>query len=135
MECVVLACLGRKAGAAVELTGDGMGQGHLGLQAHRLQGLQAGNLEQAPQKHRLDQLHSRAAGKAMSPITLPVPWPLLARNSRAFPLQDQSLVALQRAGGAGALNWEVILCLLACWVLVYFWSGRGSDQPTQYSQG
>ena len=78
MECVVLACLGRKAGAAVELTGDGMGQGHLGLQAHRLQVLQAGNLEQAPQKHRLDQLHSRAAGKAMSPITLPVPWPLLA---------------------------------------------------------
>ena len=78
VECVVLACLGREAGTAVELTGDGMGQGHLGLQAHRLQRLQAGNLRQAPQKHWLDQLHSRVAGKAMSPITLPVPWPLLA---------------------------------------------------------
>ena len=43
VECDVLACLGRKAGTAVELTGDGMGKGHLGLQAHRPQGLQAGN--------------------------------------------------------------------------------------------
>ena len=45
---------------------------------------------------------------------------------------------LQLSGGLevpGALNWEVTLCLLACWVLVYFWSGRGSNQPTQYSQG
>ena len=121
---------GGKLGLLLNSLGTAMGQGHLGLQAHRLQGLQAGNLQQAPQKHRLDQLHSRAAGKAMSPITLPVPWPLLAQNSWAFPLQDQSLVALRRAGGAGALNWEVILCLLACWVLVYFWSGRGSNQPT-----
>ena len=77
-EQAVLAHLGMEVGTAVELTGDGIGKGHLGLQAHRLQGLQAGNLQQVPQRHRLDQLHSRVAGKAMSPITLPVPWPLLA---------------------------------------------------------
>ena len=42
-EQAVLAHLGMEVGTAVELTGDGIGKGHLGLQAHRLQGLQAGN--------------------------------------------------------------------------------------------
>ena len=37
-EPAVPACLGREAGTAVGLTGDGMGLGCLGLQAHRLQG-------------------------------------------------------------------------------------------------
>ena len=43
-------------------------------------------------------------------------------------------MALWRAGGAGALNWEVTLCLLACWVLVYFYvwkrvKATGKVQP------
>ena len=45
---LVLAHLGREAGTAVGLTGDGMGLGCLGLQAHRLQELQTGDLHQAP---------------------------------------------------------------------------------------
>ena len=39
VERAVPAHLGREAGTAVALTGDGMGLGCLGLQAHRLQGL------------------------------------------------------------------------------------------------
>jgi solute carrier family 6 GABA transporter-like protein 6/8/11/12/13 len=33
----------------------------------------------------------------------------------------------------GALNWEVTLCLLACWVLVYFcvWKGVKSTGKVQ----
>ena len=71
-----------------------------GAQAHRLQGPQAGDLHQAPQKHQRDQLDSRASTRAMPPRTPPVSWPLLAQLSRAFPLQEQSLAALRRAGGA-----------------------------------
>lgn len=36
----------------------------------------------------------------------------------------------------GALNWEVTLCLLACWVLVYFcvWKGVKSTGKVRRGQ-
>ena len=122
-EQAVPALLGREVGTAVELTGDGMGKGHLGLQAHRLQRLQAGNLQQGPQKHRLEQMHSRAARRAMPPphpgqrlgVSLGLCW----HKTHGLSLYRNKV--LQLSGGLevpGALNWEVTLCLLACWVLV-----------------
>lgn len=37
----------------------------------------------------------------------------------------------------GALNWEVTLCLMACWVLVYFcvWKGVKSTGKVQLEAG
>ena len=71
VEPAVPALLGREAGTAVGHTGDGMGLGCLGLQAHRLQGLQSVGLPGAPQKQRRKRIHSRTGGRAMFPGTPP----------------------------------------------------------------
>ena len=92
---------GGKPGLLLNLLGMAWGRATWGSRHTDPRDSRLGTNNRPSQKHRLDQLHSRAAGRAMSPITLPVPWPLLAQNSWAFPLQDQSLVALRRAGGAG----------------------------------
>ena len=137
-EQAVLAHLGMEVGTAVELTGDGMGKGHLGLRAHRLQRPQAGNLQQPPPEApvRTDALKGCQKGNAPPPAGHPKSLGLCWHKTHGLSLYRNKV--LQLSGGLevpGALNWEVTLCLLACWVLVYFWSGRGSDQPTQYSQG
>ena len=69
----------------------------------------------------------------MLPWTPAVSCPLLAQLSWPFPHQEQCLEAVWRAGGTGDLKWEVILCLLACWVLVYFCLEGG--QQARYSWG
>nr|CAI9689542.1 unnamed protein product [Rangifer tarandus platyrhynchus] len=88
-----------------------------------MQGLPAGGLPQACQQHQWDQLHTRAVGKAVPCRTPLVTWPLLAQHSQAFLLQEQSLAALRRAGGAscsqlggdlvsaGLLGASLFLCL------------------------
>ena len=109
------------------------GSGHTDCRDPRL-----GTYNSPPQKHRLEQMHSRAARRATPPPPPPHPlslglfWP---KTPGLFLLRNKGLPPSGGLEVPGALNWEVTLCLLACWVLVYFWSGRGSDQPTQYSQG
>ena len=71
-ELAVPAHLGREAGTAVALTGDGMGLGCLGLQAHRLQGLQSVGLPGAPQKHWRNRLDSGLGEGQCSPGHCPV---------------------------------------------------------------
>ena len=71
VEPSVPARLTREAGTADGLIGDGMGLGCLGLQVHRLQGLQSVGLPGAPQKHWRNKLTSRTWGKAMFPWTPP----------------------------------------------------------------
>ena len=125
--------LEREAGPTVGPTGEGMVQGRLVVWAQRLQELQAVGMPWAPQKHQRNQLDSRAEGRAMLPWTPAVSCPLLAQLSWPFPPQEQCLKAVRRAGGTGDLKWEVILCLLACWVLVYFcvWKGFKSTGKVQ----
>ena len=125
--------LGREVGTAVGPTGDGMGQGHLGVRAHRLQGLQAVGMPRAPQKHRRNWLDSMAEGRAMCPWTLPSLLPSACTMLMGFLSPGTDL----RLSGAlelpGVLNWEVTLFLLACWVLVYFsvWKGVKSTGKVQ----
>ena len=69
-ELAVPAHLG--GGPVVELTGDGMGLGCLGLQAHRLQGLQSVGLPGAPQKHWRNRLDSGLGEGQCSPGHCPV---------------------------------------------------------------
>ena len=73
-ELAVPAHLG--GGPVVELTGDGMGLGCLGLQAHRLQGLQSVGLPGAPQKHWRNRLDSGLGEGQCSPGHCPVSCPL-----------------------------------------------------------
>ena len=83
-----LLCLpawGREAGTAVALTGDGMGLGCLGLQAHRLQGLQAVGMPWALQKHGRNWLDSMAEGRAMCPWILPSLLPSACTMLMGFP--------------------------------------------------
>ena len=49
------------------------------------------------QKHRCEQPHTRAAGRALASRKPLVTSPMLAQLSRAFPLQEQGLASLRRA--------------------------------------
>lgn len=100
MEWAVPAHLGREAGTTVGPTAEGMGHGCLGS-GHRLQGLQAVGVPWAPQKHWMNQLDSRAEGRAMLPWTPTVSCFLLAQLSWPFPPQEQCLEAVRRGGGTG----------------------------------
>ncbi|KAL6064333.1 hypothetical protein STEG23_016746 [Scotinomys teguina] len=44
-------------------------------------------------------------------------------------LGEQCLEVLCGAGGARGLNWELTLCLLVCWMLVYFCVWKGVNSP------
>ena len=124
---------GGKPGLLLNLLGMAWGRATWGSRHTDPRDCRLGTNNRPPQKHRLDQLHSRAAGRAMSPITLPVPWPLLAQNSWAFPLQDQSLVALRRAGGAGdpQLGGDPVSAGLLGAGLLLFWKGVKSTHTVQ----
>lgn len=114
------ACLGREAGTAVGPTGDGMGRGRLGVQAHRLQGLQAVGMPWALQKHGRNWLDSMAEGRAMCPWILPSLLPSACTMLMGFTSPGTDLWLSRGLEVPGALNWEVTLFLLACWVLVCF---------------
>ena len=104
--------LTREAGTADGLIGDGMGLGCLGLQVHRLQGLQSVGLPGAPQKHWRNKLTSRTWGKAMFPWTPPslLPSPVpdphpLAGESKASSLPTPS--AGREAPAVAAQGWGI----------------------------
>ena len=135
VEWAVLGRLGRESRTAVGLTGGGMGPGLLGLRAHRMQGLQAGGSPQACQQHQWDLLPTRAVGKAMPCRTPLVTWLLLAQHSRTFLLQEQSLAALRRAGGAGCPQLGGDLVSAGLLVTSLFLCLEGVKKQTQCSQG
>ena len=126
VEWAVPAHLGREAGTTVGPTAEGMGQGRLGVQAHRLQGLQAVGVPWAPQKHWMSQLDSRAERRAVLPWTPAVSCSLLAQLSWPFPPQEQCFEAVWRGGGARGpqLGGDLVSDSL----LVYFCLQRGVNR-------
>ena len=98
-----------------------------------MQGLQAVGMPQAPQKHWMNQLDSRAEGRAMLPWTPAVSCSLLAQLSWPFPSQEQCLEAVWRGGGTGGpqLGGDPVSDSL----LVYFCLQGESSQQARYSRG
>ena len=79
----------------------------------------------AHQKHQRNWLDSRAEGRAMFLWTLPSLLPSVCTMLMGFPSLGTDLRLSRGLEVPGDLNWEVTLCLLACWVLVYFWVWKG----------
>lgn len=127
-----LPALGRKWGLLLG-PGDGMGQGHLGESAHRLQGLPGcGGMPRAPQKHRRNWLgNSMAEEGPCAPGHCPVSCHSACTMLRGFlsPGTDLRLSGALELPGGPQLGGDPVS--VACWVLVYFSVWKGSSQQAR----
>ena len=122
-------------GTIVGPTGEGLGQGHLGVRAHRLQEPQAVGMPWAHQKHQRNWLDSRAEGRAMFLWTLPSLLPSACTMLMGFPSPGTDFRLSRGLEVPGDLNLEVTLCLLVCWVLVYFYVWKGVKSTGKVQPG
>ena len=132
---------GGKRGTAAGPAGDGVGPGRQRLQGSGDTDCSDSRLQAWPGPARCmgetgwtQGLWRRGRRGGATPGPPPVSWPFAGTALVGFPSPRNKVLRL--SGGLevpGALNWEVTLCLLACWVLVYFcvWKGVKSTGKVQ----